>query len=112
MTDGEFLFLNEKEVARELALKAKELRIHKRMSQKEFAQKCGVNYNTYGKFEREGVISLHGFILIVRHLGRLKELNKLLCMDDAESLGLEEWINHSKKKKAQRVYSSKSIPED
>ena len=49
-----------------------------------------------------------GFITIMRFLGKIKELNKLLIVDDIEQIGLKEYSKMMSAKKRQRVSSKKA----
>ena len=108
MTDIEFSLQTSEEITQELAIRAKDMRTHLNISQEDFAKKAGLNYHTYASFERSGKISLERFINVVRYLGRIEEINKLLVLDDVERIGLKEYskvISKSKRKRA----SKKSI---
>jgi len=105
MTDIEFSLQSDEEIAQDLALRAKEIRISKNLSQVDFSKKAGISYHSYNKFESTGKVSLFGFITIMRYLGKVKELNTLLIVDDIEKIGLEEYskiISSKKRKRASR----------
>lgn len=87
----EFLMLTEEEIAKELAQAAQALRVKKGLTQKQFSEEIGIAYGTYIKFERLGTISLVGFLKILRHLGRLKNIADILKMDEVQSIGIEKY---------------------
>ena len=63
---------------------------------------------TYCKFERTGKISLVGFLKVLRHLGRLKEVSSVLEMSSIEKIGLKKYAdNIAKSKKRQRASRDK-----
>lgn len=103
MTNQEFLLQSEDEILESMGKKAKVLRIEKNITQKQFAKKAGINEVTYGKFERTGIISLLGFLKVLRHLGKLKDISKLLSIDDIESLGVKEFLKKQTKRSKSRV---------
>jgi len=101
MSSMEYLLLTEDEIAKELAIQAKDLRVSKNLTQKAFAEKSGIAHMTYCKFERTGKISLIGFLKVLRHLGRLQNISTLLEMSSIENIGLERYadsINRGKKR--------------
>jgi len=78
------------------------------LTQKAFSQKTGIPYMTYCKFERTGKISLVGFLKVLRHLGRLKEVSSVLEMSSIEKIGLKKYAdNIAKSKKRQRASRDK-----
>jgi len=99
MSSVEYLLLTEEEIAKELANQAQKLRLKKNMTQKDFALKAGIAHMTYCKFEQTGKISLVGFLKVLRHLGRLKEMSIILEIGDIENIGLKEYYNENKKSK-------------
>ena len=107
MTDVEFSLQSDEEIAQNLAIRAKEIRTSKNLSQVDFSKKAGISYHSYNKFESTGKVSLLGFITILRFLGKVKELNKLLIVDDIEKIGLEEYSKLMSSKKRERVSSKK-----
>jgi len=107
MTDIEFSLQTDEEITQDLALRAKEIRISKNLSQVDFSKKAGISYHTYNKFESTGKISFLGFVTIMRFLGKIKELNRLLVVDDIEQIGLEEYSKMMSKKKRLRVSGKK-----
>ncbi len=107
MTDMEFSLQTDEEITQDLALRAKEIRVSKNLSQVDFSKKAGISYHTYNKFESTGKISFLGFVTIMRFLGKIKELNRLLVVDDIEQIGLEEYSKMMSKKKRLRVSGKK-----
>jgi len=107
MSSIEYLLLTEEEMAQELADQAKRLRLKKNMTQKDFALKAGIAHMTYRKFERTGKISLIGFLKVLRHLGRLKEISSILEIGDVESVGLKEYYDDNKENNNKRIRAYK-----
>ena len=107
MTDVEFSLQSDDEIAQNLAIRAKEIRTSKNLSQVDFSKKAGISYHSYNKFESTGKVSLSGFVTIMRFLGKAKELNKLLIIDDIEQIGLEEYSKIISSKKRERASSKK-----
>jgi len=107
MRDIEFSLQSDEEITQDLALRAKEIRTSKNMSQVDFSKKAGISYHSYNKFESTGRVSFSGFITIMRYLGKVKELNKLLVVDDIEQIGLEEYSKMMSAKKRERASSKK-----
>lgn len=99
----ELLMLTEEEIAKELAHDAQVLRVQKGLTQKQFSLEIGIAYGTYIKFERLGSISLVGFLKILRHLGRLKNIADILKMDDVQSVGIEKYREETLQKMRKRV---------
>jgi len=110
MTPQEFLLLSEDEIAQSLGSKAKAIRVEKNITQRDFSTKAGINYETYSKFERTGIISLVGFLKVLRYLGKLKDISELLSLDDVEKLGVKAFVEQKSKKTRQRasVHAKKS----
>lgn len=110
MSSIEYLLLTEEEIAKELADQAQKLRLKKNMTQKDFALKAGIAHMTYCKFEQTGKISLIGFLKVLRHLGRLKEMSTVLEMGDVESVGLKKYYDENKEnKKRVRAYKKRKF---
>ena len=107
MTDVEFSLQSDDEIAQDLATRAKEVRTSKNLSQVDFSKKAGISYHSYNKFESTGKVSLLGFITIMRYLGKIRELNKLLVVDDIEKIGLEEYSKMMSSKKRERASRKK-----
>ncbi|MEA1916634.1 MAG: helix-turn-helix transcriptional regulator [Campylobacterota bacterium] len=99
----EFLMLTEEEIAKELAQEAQVLRVKKGLTQKQFSEEIGIAYGTYIKFERLGTISLVGFLKIIRHLGRLKNIANILKIDEVQTVGIEKYHKDMLKPVRKRV---------
>ena len=110
MSSIEYLLLTEDEIAKELAGQAQKLRLKKNMTQKDFAAKSAIAYMTYCKFERTGKISLVGFLKVLRHLGRLKEISTVLEIGNIESIGLKKYYDENKEDKNRiRAYKKRKL---
>ncbi|MEA3228758.1 MAG: helix-turn-helix transcriptional regulator [Campylobacterota bacterium] len=93
MTSQQLLLLTDDEILKHLAEQAKALRKQKKMTQKEFANKAGISYGTYIKFESKGIISLKGFLTVLRYLGRLKNISLLLEKESIQDLGIKAYMS-------------------
>ena len=90
MKSSEFIFSSPREIAIELASRAKHLRSKElKMTQKDFAQRVGMKYSTYQLFEQKGEIKLNDFIYVMQQLNRLDELTPLLKISIIDKLGVE-----------------------
>ena len=66
------------EVSKGLAERHRILRKQLKMSQEEMAERSGVSLGTLKRFENTGKISLESLLKLMRLLGRLNEVDKLL----------------------------------
>jgi len=107
MNSQQLLLQTEKEISKFLAKQVQVLRVEKNLTQKEFAKKADISYGTYIKFERSGTISLEGFLKVLRHLGKLKEVGSILEIDKVQKAGIEEYMK-SKDNEKKRA-SSKGL---
>ena len=105
MTPQELLLYTEEEIAQQLAEMATRERIKQNITQKSFAEKAGIPFATYRKFEQTGKISLQGFLKVLRHLGILKELTAMIDRDSIEKLGADEFVKLNKIKERKRAGS-------
>jgi len=103
MTQQEMLLYTEEEIASELAKRSSKLRIHLKMTQKDFAKKAGISFATYRKFEQTGQTSLITFLKILRHLGELKEIYDLLSLSDIKKYGIQEYMSLQESGERKRV---------
>lgn len=60
------------------------LRKQLKMTQKEVSERSGVAYASVRKFETTGIISLESLLKICDILGRLKEFESILLVDEME----------------------------
>ena len=74
------------EVIKMLIQKIEQVRIQKKMTQKEFASKAGIAYGTYRSFLDLNNISLHNFIAIYQVLGFYDELNTLVKINKTKTI--------------------------
>ena len=90
----DFLWDTPSDVAKRLALKVKNIRKRKKISQKQLAARSNVAYATLRKFEQTGSISLESFIKLSMELGVVDEINNLFSSPIYNSI--EEVINERK----------------
>nr|NJM04736.1 helix-turn-helix domain-containing protein [Desulfobacula sp.] len=82
----EFLLNTPEDIAWDLALKLKELRLLKKWKRSTLAQRSGVTEASLRRFEQTGKISLNHFLKLVHALGRLNDAASLLNPPKAGSL--------------------------
>lgn len=87
------------DIARELALKLKALRLTKKWKRSTLAERSGVTEASLRRFEQTGKISLNHFLKLVHALGRLDDTTSLLNPPEAESL---KELKQKEKKISQR----------
>jgi transcriptional regulator with XRE-family HTH domain len=82
------LSLNEtaQEAARELARRARQLRLELGWSQTEAARRAGIAFSTLRHFERSGQISLERLLLLARALDAFKAFDRLFEPPKARTL--------------------------
>lgn len=79
--------LTDEEIAMVLALRAKNLRLSQNKKQKDIAKEANLSSpTTYSNYEQKGTISMINFIKVMRTLGRLEELEKLLLPTAKEKI--------------------------
>ena len=61
-----------------LALRVKNIRKNKGISQFELAQRSGVSLGSIKRFEQSGKISMESFLMLLHILGRLEEMDSIL----------------------------------
>ncbi|SDZ96084.1 Helix-turn-helix [Oribacterium sp. KHPX15] len=79
------------DVTKRLALRMKNIRKRKRLTQKQLAGRSNVSYATLRKFEKTGQISLESFVKLTMELGVVNEINELFTRPVYNSI--EEVIN-------------------
>jgi len=78
------------EISKELAKRHRIIRRQLKISQEDMAEHSGVSLGSLKRFENTGKISLESFLKLLHLLGRLKEFDKILSvnenLDDIEKL--------------------------
>ncbi|MCF6334455.1 MAG: helix-turn-helix domain-containing protein [Spirochaetales bacterium] len=82
----EYSLLTQKEMAKILADRLKELRLSKKWKRTTLADRSGVSVASLIRFEQTAQISLENFLKLLFVLGRLDEVNKLLLPPSAGSI--------------------------
>jgi len=82
----EFLLNTPEDIALDLALKLKELRLLKKWKRSTLAERSGVTEASLRRFEQTGKISLNHFLKLIHALGRLDDAASLLNPPEAGSL--------------------------
>ena len=76
--NNDYEFMTSTEIGLALAKRVKPIRKQRFKTQKLFAKHIGMSYGSYARFEKTGLISLKGFIDILRGLDRIDELSDFL----------------------------------
>lgn len=95
MINIELLVMSHEEILLKIASNAKKRRKLYHLTQKEIADKAGVSYASYRRFEETGQISLDSFVKIALVLECEKELVELFTKRHYNSI--EEIINEKDK---------------
>ena len=74
------------EIMLNVAEQVKHRRLEKNLTQKAFAQKAGISFATYRRFESTGEISLRNLVNIAIALNMANELSKLFATPAYESM--------------------------
>lgn len=82
------------DVTKRLALRMKNIRKRKKITQKQLAGRSNVSYATLRKFEKTGQISLESFVKLTMELGVVNEINELFTRPVYTSI--EEVINENR----------------
>jgi transcriptional regulator with XRE-family HTH domain len=88
-------------ILQKLANRVKQRRLELNLSQKDFAKKTGVGYDTYRKFEITGEITLQNLVLCATVLGETDAFNELFSQAKYQSI--QDVIKEKNKKKRQRA---------
>ena len=83
-----------------IASRVKERRLELNYTQKTFANRSGVGYDTYRKFENTGEISLKNLILCAISLDMANDFDTLFSQKSYQSM--DELLNRKETKKRQR----------
>lgn len=102
-----FELLTDEEIIKELASRYENIRLQKRLSEKDVSNKGGTNSDALYRFKKGSNISLGNFIKILRGVGELNSLEKLLKAQKLQSLR-----DTNKQKIPKRVFKSKKSKKD
>jgi transcriptional regulator with XRE-family HTH domain len=101
------LMTNE-EILKLIALRVKNERLVKRLSQKELAIKANLALGTLQRFEQTGEISFSKLIKIIRSLDRINIFETFFNFEDEDlTLSYAQFKEKEKKKVKKRVFRSK-----
>ena len=89
----DYLWEMPSDVTKRLALRMKNIRKRKKITQKQLAGRSNVSYATLRKFEKTGQISLESFVKLTMELGVVNEINELFTRPVYNSI--EEVINEN-----------------
>jgi transcriptional regulator with XRE-family HTH domain len=70
------------EISKELAKRHRTIRKQLKFSQEAMAEQSGVSLGSLKRFENTGKISLESFLKLMHLLGRLKEFDKILSVNE------------------------------
>jgi transcriptional regulator with XRE-family HTH domain len=91
------------EMQKQLASRARELRLELNLSQQTLSKKSGVSYGSLKKFEQTGQISLESLLKLAVILGCMDDFNALFVHKSAEkALSLDELIDDGKRKRGRK----------
>ena len=96
-----------REIASAIAQRARRLRLHRRWTQGETAERAGVTLASYRRFERSGSISLDRLLKVAVALGAYEGLDRLFAPPPAASLAELERLDASETRKRGRRRDAK-----
>jgi Helix-turn-helix. len=91
---------NSDSILKEIANKVKERRLEENLTQKAFAKRAGVGYDTYRKFENTGEITLRNLLLCAIALDDVEDFKNLFTKKSYQSL--DELLKEQEVKKRRR----------
>lgn len=102
MTTNPFSFLRvSTDVMRDLAIRARQLRLEANITQAALAEQIGVSTGTLKNFEKTGEIQLRALLELAEYLGRLNEFDKLFLPSDKPA-SLFDYKEKSQRQRARR----------
>lgn len=91
------------EMQKNVASRARELRLELNLSQQTLSEKSGVSYGSLKKFEQTGQISLESLLKLAVILGCMDDFNALFVHKSAEkALSLDELMDDGKRKRGRK----------
>lgn len=96
---------NPDNVAKNIAARAKQLRLAENITQQQLAQKTGVSLGSIKRFETTGLISLQNLLRIAVTLNAVDDFTNLFAHTSYSSI--DEVVKHQKVKKRQRARNDK-----
>lgn len=88
---SDYLWETPEEINKSLAVRLKNIRKRKKITQEQLSEKCGVSYGSIKRFESTGQISLLHLTRIAVVLGCVDEIKRLFT--EVTYLSIEEVIN-------------------
>lgn len=95
-----------KEVANEIASRAKQRRLQMNITQKELAKRSGVSFGSVKRFEQKGEVSLKNILQIAVVLRSLDEFRQLFKAESYRSI--DEMLEQKKTNKRKRARGNDS----
>lgn len=96
---------NPHNVAKDIAARAKQLRLAVNITQQQLAKKTGVSLGSIKRFETTGLISLQNLLRIAVTLNAVDDFTNLFAHTSYSSI--DEVVKHQKVKKRQRARNDK-----
>ncbi len=96
---------NPDNVAKDIAARAKQLRLALNITQQQLAEKTGVSLGSIKRFETTGLISLQNLLRIAITLNAVDDFTNLFAHTKYSSI--DEVVKHQKVKKRQRARNDK-----
>lgn len=90
---------NPDDILRGIALRVKERRLERNLTQKAFAKRSGIGYDAFRKFENTGEITLRNLILCAFALDEIESFTSLFIKKSYQSIDELININEAKKRK-------------
>jgi transcriptional regulator with XRE-family HTH domain len=91
------------EMQKEIASRARDLRLELNLSQQTLSEKSGVSYGSLKKFEQTGQISLESLLKLAVILGSMDDFRTLFLKRNAgKALSLDELIDDGKRKRGRK----------
>jgi len=91
------------EMQKEIASRARDLRLELNLSQQTLSEKSGVSYGSLKKFEQTGQISLESLLKLAVILGCMDDFKALFTPKRAEdALSLDDLLKNGKRKRGRK----------
>ena len=81
-----YSLITPEEVSKNLATRLKQIRLNKKWKRSTLAKRSGVTEASLKRFEQTGEVSLKNFLKLIFTLGRLDEVDNLLCQNTIQSI--------------------------
>ncbi|MCD4675903.1 MAG: hypothetical protein K8S18_07895 [Desulfobacula sp.] len=82
----QYSLLTPEEVSKNLAARLKKIRLNRKWKRSTLAKRSGVTGASLKRFEQTGEVSMKNFLKLAFTIGRLDEVDKLLCQSTVQSI--------------------------